>query len=109
HYGPYHGSFAWTPAQVAHKLALRLPGNPPLVALEPEGRPCGYLIPPWSPEDVYSAELAADHWPALLALLQHYARHQPPGPDARDEMVWPLPLDSPTFYLLADRLPVRSE
>src|SRR5207248_966565 len=78
HYGPYRGSFDWTPAQVAHKLALRMPDNPPLLAVEPDGRPCGYLIPPWSPEGVSSGEIAADHWPALLALLQQHACPQPP-------------------------------
>jgi predicted N-acetyltransferase YhbS len=109
HYGSRRGSFDWSPAQMEHKLRLRLPDNPPLLAEDPAGRPCGYLISPWTPDDIYTAEIAADDWPALLALLQQRAQAMPAPPGARDEMVWPLPPDSRTFYLLADRLPVRSE
>jgi GNAT superfamily N-acetyltransferase len=106
HYGCYSGSFERTLAQQQHCLRHRLPANPPLLALDPEGAPRGYLLHPWSLEDT---EVAADNWPALLALLQREARQPPPLLDPPDTLTWPLPPDSPTFYRLADHLPVRSE
>jgi predicted N-acetyltransferase YhbS len=108
HYGPRRGSFERSLPQQEHYLRLRQAmGDPPLLALDPDGSPCGYLIHPWTPDDTYTAELAADHWPALLALLQHQARRPAPV-EAAKELGFPLPSDSSTFYLLADRLPVRS-
>jgi hypothetical protein len=109
HYGPYPGSFERSMAQQEHLLRFRLQHNPPMLAVDPEGRPHGYLIHPWSPEETYTTEVAADDWPALLALLVHAAHHRPSPSDRRDAVLWPLPPDSPMFYRLADRLPVRSQ
>jgi hypothetical protein len=49
--------------------------------------------------------VAADDWPAALALLREHAGRAPPAAELR----WPLPPDSPTYYRLADHLPLRSE
>lgn len=108
HHGSRRGSFERSLPQQEHYQRLRQAmGDLPLLALDPDGTPRGYLIHPWTPDDTYTAELAADHWPALLALLQHEARRPEPA-EGPKELVYPLPPDSPTFYLLADHLPVRS-
>jgi len=102
HYGAYTGSYARTRAQQEHLLRHRT--SPPLLALDPAGNPCGYLL--LHGGDRSSAvEAAADRWPAALALLQYQAGLA----TGASELRWPLPPDSPTYLHLADHLPVRSE
>lgn len=122
HYGPYPGSFTRTLAQQEYLLRFAcslerqayrqrdgLPYAPPVVALGPDGWPRGYLIPGWGPLQAFGSEATADDWPAALALLQHHARLLAALPEPPAEVRWPLPPDAPTFYLLADNLPVRTE
>ena len=45
-----------------------------MVAVDGDDRPRGYLVAPWGPLRAFGSEVAADDWPATLALLQHHAR-----------------------------------
>jgi hypothetical protein len=81
----------------------------PLLVIGADDRPRGYLVPPWGPLATFGNEVAADDWPAILALLQHHAHRLGTLPDPPAEVRWPLPPASPTCFLLADHLPIRSE
>ncbi|MCS6940331.1 MAG: GNAT family N-acetyltransferase [Roseiflexus sp.] len=104
HYASYSGSFVRTIEWQRHDLALRLEGNPPRLACDNSGQVRGYLILPSRASGNHAVEAAADDWHAALALLQHHAA------TAREaaEIDWPLPLDSPTFYTLADHMNLTS-
>jgi hypothetical protein len=108
HYGRYPGSFARTPEQQRYVLRARLPRNPPLVATDPAGRARGYLLMPWHAQHQYAQEVAADTWPAALALLRYHAGLLDADIDPPAELIWPLPTDSPAFYHLADHLDITS-
>jgi hypothetical protein len=84
-----------------------LPYEGPVVSVDGDGRPRGYLAIPWGPKATFGYEVAADDWPAALALLQYQARLLDPPPGAPAEVRWPLPSDSLTAYALADRLVVQ--
>jgi hypothetical protein len=103
HYGGRTGAYARSLAQQRHLLRHR--DEPPLLALDRTGRPRGYLLLGRSGDGAGAVEAAADCWPAALALLQAHARAR----DGVAELRWPLPPDAPTYYLLADHLPLRSE
>ena len=103
HYGSYTGSYARTLPQQEHLLRHR--ASPPLLALDPAGNPRGYLLLPGGLDRSGAVEVAADTWPAALALLQRQASLA----EGAVELRWPLPPDSPTFHHLADHLPVRGE
>ncbi|HEY3079170.1 MAG TPA: GNAT family N-acetyltransferase [Chloroflexota bacterium] len=103
HYLPYTGSYARTLAQQEHFLHHR--AEPPLLAVDGEGVPRGYLMLPAGAERANAVEAAADTWPAALALLRRHAACAAGAAELR----WPLPPDSPTYFHLADHLPLRSE
>lgn len=103
HYRAYTGSFTRTLAQQEWRL-LGTEDNPRLIALAPNGNAAGYLIPSWRAGQPLAAEVAADTWPAALALLQHHARLVAASPEPSDHIWWPLPPDATTAYLLADHL-----
>jgi hypothetical protein len=112
HFGAYHGFFDRTLEWQEHLLRHRFifADEPPVMVLTSGDEPRGYLLPFQGRTSAYSVlEVAADDWPATLALLQYHARLVEQTPDAPKELVWPLPPDSPTLYLLADNLAVRSE
>lgn len=122
HYGSYPGStarplvyqefllrFAGALSSEAYRSPSGLPFEAAVVALDADDEPRGALVHPWGPLRGFGSEAIADDWPAALALLQHQARLLAALPAPPAEMRWPLPPDSPTFFLLADRLPVRSE
>jgi GNAT superfamily N-acetyltransferase len=104
HYGQRTGAYARSLAQQHHLLRHR--DEPPLLALDPADQPCGYLLLGRAGDGSSAVEAAADSWPAALALLRHHARARADPPA---ELRWPLPSDAPTYYLLADHLPLRSE
>ncbi len=105
HYGPYAGSFERALAQEQHQLAGRMQtNNPPLLALNADGQPSGYLIFPWGPDRERAIEVAADSLPAVLALLQHHVQVLDTLPEPPAELFWRVPSDSPTAYLLIDHL-----
>jgi GNAT superfamily N-acetyltransferase len=103
HFCRYAGAYARSLDQQEHLLRHR--SSPPVIAVDGAGRARGYLLLPCRPDRSLAAEVAADTWPATLALLQHHARSLDSGPT---ELRWPLPPGSPTHHHLADNLPVTS-
>ncbi len=74
HFGSYTGSFTRTVEKQAHRLQFRSPDNPIWLAIDSKELPQGFLSLRGSTELFQAQELAADTWPATLALLQHHAR-----------------------------------
>jgi predicted N-acetyltransferase YhbS len=111
HYGSYLGSFAPTRTlqQQEHLMRNWFQGALPLLALNSRNELNGYLMLSRSWNQLYAYEVAANTWPAALALLQYHSHQLDTEPEAPHELRWPLPPNSPTFYLLADHLPLRSE
>jgi hypothetical protein len=54
-------------------------------------------------------EVAANTWPAVLAMLQYQNNLYEGELESQAEVYWPLPLTDATYYLMADHLPMRSE
>jgi len=102
HYYPFSGSYTRSCDQQRHLLLHR--SSPPLLAVDRDGRPCGYLLLPCGSDRSVAVEVAADTWPAALALLHHHAS----SADTTSELNWPLPFGSPTYHQLADNLPLTS-
>lgn len=102
HYGGRAGSFARTIATQRHDLQQRPPERPMLLALDEQGAARGYLAVGGMP--ARATEVAADDWPAALALLQHHARRLDSLPEPPDEIHWPLPPDALTLYLLQENV-----
>ena len=109
HYGPYIGSFERTVTEYRYLLSVALSvGDTIALAVDTDGRPCGYLFLARKPEQHYAIEAAADNWPAALALLQYHAHvvDTLPEPEPAPELCWCVPPNSATLYLLADHLSV---
>jgi predicted N-acetyltransferase YhbS len=111
HYGAYLGSFApvRTLEQQQHFLRHWFEQIFPLLALNAQGRPEGYLLLFWRQNRLVSFEVATNTWPAALSLLQYHSHLLDGEPEPPDTLDWPVPPQSPTYYLLADALPIRSE
>lgn len=122
HFGPHPGSFVRSVEQQAFQLGFMasMEGRsyqtrdgrsfePPVVALDQGGRVRGYLVSPWGPLRAFGDEVAADDWPATLALLQYDAGRSGAMPEASPGLRWPLPPNSLAAMLLADHLTVRVE
>ncbi len=115
HYLEHHGasmcSFAppRTVERQVHYLKNWFQENIPLVALNGEGKPEGYLLLSRRRGWLYAYEVAANTWPAVLALLQYHNNLYAAEPESPAEFSWPLPLTDSTYFLLADHLPMRSE
>ncbi len=121
HHGPYAGRFDRTLDAQQHQLRFAptvdpaayylrdgLSYTPPVVVVV-DGAVRGYLVHPWGALASFGAEVAADSWPAALALAQHHARRLDAMPEPPDDLRWPLPPDAPTYYHLADHLTLRSQ
>jgi predicted acetyltransferase len=102
HYYPFVGSYVRTIEQQRHLLRHRT--RMPQMALDEDGRPCGYLLLPCGTDLSLAVEVAADSWPAALALLQFHADTA----SSASELYWPLPFGSATYHHLADNLPLTS-
>jgi GNAT superfamily N-acetyltransferase len=115
HYSPYLGSFAplRTHQRQAHVLFNWFEvqdGIKPLVAVDAEQKLQGYLLlSRRRGRLLYAYEVAADTWSAALALLHAHSQLLDAEPNPPTELDWPLPPTDPTFYLLAQHLPVRSQ
>lgn len=112
HYGSYPGSFDRTQEWQEHLLRHRFmfAEEPPVMVLTPDDEPRGYLFPFQGRTPGYHVlEVASDDWPATLALLQYHAQLVGQRPEPPKEVLWPLPPNSSTLYLLADHVAVRSE
>lgn len=107
HYLAYTGSFTRTLAQQQWRLHFT-EDNPRLLAFAPNGNAEGYLIPSRRADKSLAVEVAANTWPAALALLQAHARLVAASPEPSDHIYWPLPPNSTTSYLLADHLTLPS-
>ena len=108
HYGPYTGSFARTLAQQRYQLNAWLTlGWSMLLALDADKQSCGYLLASGAPDQHNTLEVAAENWPAALALLQAHAHLLDGLPEPPAELCWRLPPDAPTLALLADHLSVQ--
>lgn len=103
HYGPYTGSFVRSVTQQEHFIRTGLDmNNPRMLAVDARGAARGYLGAARGGTRARAFEVAADDWPAAAALLRHHATLVEPG----TELIWPLPLDSRTYYTLADNLSI---
>jgi predicted N-acetyltransferase YhbS len=112
HYGSYFGFFDRTQKWQEHLLRHRFifAEEPPVMVLTPDDEPRGYLFPFQGRTPAYHVlEVAADDWPATLAMLQYHARLVEQMTVPPKELLWPLPPNSSTLYLLADNVAVRSE
>jgi GNAT superfamily N-acetyltransferase len=122
HFGSHSGAFARTVAQQTYLLEFSssldgtsyltregVPNTLPVVAVDAAGNVQGYLFTAWGPLRAFGNEVAANDWPATLALLQFDARRLGDLPDPPREMRWPLPPDGLTAMLLSDRFAVRAE
>jgi len=86
-----------------NRLAFRLRrGRAPDLVEDAEGVFRGYLY--HEPDSNRAGEVAADTWPAALALLQHHASAATDPPGEAPALCWRLPSDSRTLYLLAEHL-----
>jgi predicted N-acetyltransferase YhbS len=113
HYSSYLGSFApmRTLQRQEHLLSnwFELAETGSLVVLNYEQELHGYLLLSRRRRKLYVYEVAADTWPATLALLHTHAQLLDAEPEPPQEMSWPLPPTDPTFYFLTEHMPVRSE
>lgn len=104
HHARYAGSFQRTLDEQIFRMRFRDQDNPPLLAVTPEDEPCGYMLCSSGREPARADEVAADSWPAALALLQHQARQLEAMAEPPEEITWSLPPDAPTLYQLLDNI-----
>lgn len=111
HYGSYLGSFAPTRTLQRQQHLMRnwFQEVLPLLALNSSSELHGYLMLSRRWNRLNAFEIAANTWPAALALLEYHSHLLDAEPESPHELRWPIPLNSSTFYLLADHLPIRSE
>jgi predicted N-acetyltransferase YhbS len=120
HYGPHPGSFArgleqqdlllCFAASLDRGVYRQREGTaflPPVVAVDGEGQVRGYRVEPWGPLRAFGSEVAADDWPATLALLQHHARQLGELAEPPEMVRWPLPPDALAAALIADHFIVE--
>jgi GNAT superfamily N-acetyltransferase len=81
------------------------PHPAPVVAVNDDGQIRGYLAAAWGPFRWFGSEVAADDWPATLALVQHEAHRL----NDQSEWYWTLPPNGLVATLLADHFRVRAE
>lgn len=105
HFLPYVGSFERSLRTQRLLLRHDLLGAQYSVACDTTGAVQGYLL--LKKEKQTQVEVAANNWPALSALL--CAHEHMTGDTADERLTWSLPLDSPIFYHLMERIPARSE
>ncbi len=111
HYGTSMCTFAptRTVARQVHYLKNWPEDHLPLLVFNGQGTPEGYALFSKRRQQYEAFEVAANTWPAILALL-HYQNTLLAGKRASQaEIYWPLSLTDATYYLLADHLPMRSE
>jgi predicted N-acetyltransferase YhbS len=105
HYGPFTGSFLRTLEHQTYRLQHQSPDNPLWLAINPDGRPEGYLSLQSGIDRSQARELATDNWPSALALLRHHAMLLD-GPAAPSTLRCRLPLTAPALQWMIDHLEV---
>ncbi len=108
HYATRTGSFVRTPARQEHLLRWRFQ-EPPLLVVNTDNIPCGYIKLIARANRLFAYEVAADNWHAALALLQHHATIQAQLYPQEHTLCWSLPIDAPTVDILAEHLPLQSQ
>lgn len=111
HHDAYRGSFERTLEDQRHLLRHRLLERPPLVAVDGDGRPQGYLMfayGPWWRDPALAHEVAADTWPATLALLRAHAARLAAQPAPPAALRWQAPPGAAVVQHLGDHLPLVS-
>jgi predicted N-acetyltransferase YhbS len=81
----------------------------PLLAFNEEGTHEGYVLLSRRGGQYEAFEVAANTWPAIVALLDSQNTVHTGEGASQTEIYWPLPLTDVTYFLLADHLPLRSE
>ena len=111
HYGASMCTFAptRTVARQVHYLKNWFEDHLPLLAFNQEGKPEGYVLLSRKREELSAYEVAANTWPAILALLHSQNTVHEGELASQTEVYWPLPLTDATYYHLADHLPMCSE
>lgn len=111
HYGASMCTFAptRTVARQVHYLKNWFEDHLPLLAFNKEGKPEGYALLSRKREELSAYEVAANTWPAILALLHSQNTVHEGELASQTEIYWPLPLTDATYFHLADHLPMRSE
>lgn len=111
HYSAYSASFAPTRTLQRQEHLLRnwFQENLPLLALDSHHEAQGYLMLSRRWDRLLAYEVAANDWPAALALLQYHSSLLDAEAESPDELRWMLPLDASAFYLLADHFPLHSQ
>jgi predicted N-acetyltransferase YhbS len=108
HYGARPGGFTRTLARQAQRLADGPPGRSAWLAFDERGRACGYLIVAPPPRHWRAIEVAADDWPAALALLQYQAHWFDDEPEPPAELRWAAPFDGVIYYQLCSALTMHA-
>ena len=110
HYSAYAGGFERDVAY-QERLFHDRGGIKPYLAIDGKGVVQGYLMQHKRPDRLVTSEVAANDWYAALALLQKHVELQVEFSKAEGnvEIAWPLPTDSETYYVLSDRLSLRSQ
>jgi predicted N-acetyltransferase YhbS len=98
-----------TVARQIHYLKNWFEDHLPLLAFNEEGKPEGYALLLESRGQQEAYEVAANTWPAVLALLDYQYTLHAGECLSQTTVYWPLPLSDVTYYLLSDQLPIRSE
>jgi predicted N-acetyltransferase YhbS len=106
-YNRHQGCFQRSSALQHELLRRSIADRPPVLALDRSGEPCGYLLPPSQSNAKHVREVGADTWDAAVALLQHHAAILRSADNQASTLVWSLGLQSWTYYLLADHIPLE--
>ena len=106
-YQHHYSRFERSTGLQADVLRQRLPHNPPWLACDATGQPQGYLLLHDPLEAGRAREVAANDWPAALALLQHHAAQVQALGAPPTELRWPRPFESGHAHVIADHIPVQ--
>jgi hypothetical protein len=91
-----------------HYLKNWFEEHTPLLAFNGEDKPEGYLLLSRRRGQYFAYEVAANTWPAVLAMLQYQNNLYEGELESQAEVSWQLPLTDATYYLMADHLLMRS-
>ncbi|HSH80880.1 MAG TPA: GNAT family N-acetyltransferase [Herpetosiphonaceae bacterium] len=108
HFDAYDGSFERTVALQEHRLRHQSTESPAMMIVGPGGETQGYFLGDAS-HPQYGLEIIAETWPAALAALHYHTRLLDSLDEPPSVVKWLVPMRSPLFYLLADRLWIVSE
>ncbi|GCE29019.1 hypothetical protein KDA_45030 [Dictyobacter alpinus] len=103
--GGYTASFERSQEKQENLLSDRFRANTVLLALSPEQAVEGYLMVSQPPDLTQALELAADNWPAQVALMQAHVQLTN-GPEAPATHTYYLPPTSAELYRIIDHLEV---